>query len=146
MVPWHIGCNSRAAMKTTILVLALAACGGHDFDGTWLGSIERDDVATSVKTTVDESWDVDETAGTLDRTRGNEHCTLSIERGTCSHGCYDKVILAGQTCTLDGVPLVLLDGLMETAGGTRDANVSLSWATAPGDPAEVVESGTMIQQ
>jgi hypothetical protein len=133
-------------MKTTILLLALAACGGHDFDGTWLGSIEREDVANSAKATLDESWDIDEAAGTLDRTRGNEHCTLSIERGTCSQGCFDKVILAGQTCTLDGVPLVLLDGLMQTAGGTRDAAVSLSWATAPGDPAEVVETGTMTQQ
>jgi hypothetical protein len=133
-------------MKPTILLLALTACGGHDFDGTWLGSIEREDVATSAKTTLDERWEIDEAAGTLDRTRGSEQCTLSIERGSCSHGCFDKVILAGQTCTLDGVPLVLLDGLMETAGGTRDANVTLTWATAPGDPTEVVEAGTMIQQ
>jgi len=133
-------------MKLTILLLVLAACGGHDFDGTWSGSIDRDVLATSTMTTLDERWDIDEAAGTLDRMRGSEHCTLSIERGECSHGCFDKVILAGQTCTLDGVPLVLLEGLMETAGGTRDATVSLSWATAPGDPAEVLESGTMTQQ
>jgi hypothetical protein len=133
-------------MKTTMVVLVLAACGGHDFDGTWLGSIERDDVATSAKTTLDERWEIDEEAGTLDRTRGSEQCTMNIERGECSRGCYDKVILAGQTCMLDGASLVLLDGFMATNGGSRDASVMLMWASAPGGTTGVIETGTMTQQ
>src|SRR5262249_20085927 len=110
------------SMKPILLLAIVAGCGGHDFDGTWTRSIERDEVATDVKTSHDEVWQIHEAAGSLDRTRGAEQCTLALERGTCSRGCFDQVILAGQSCTLDGVSLVLLEGYMSTTA-TKQADV-----------------------
>jgi hypothetical protein len=133
-------------MKKSLMLLALVAgCGGHDFSGTWTGGVERTAVGTGNKVSHDETWQIDQAAGTIERTRGTEHCTLALERDTCSRGCYDLVILAGQRCTLEGVSLVLLEGYMSSGAG-RNADVTLSWAAAVGEPAEITETGTMVQQ
>lgn len=121
------------------LSLSLAACGGHDFTGTWTGSIERTTAATGATATVFEHWVVDDRETRVVRTRGAETCTLSVS----DSAGYDLALAPGQPCTLDGAQLVLLDGRLEwTSGGTT---ASLAWAPAMDAPTAITEDGALDQ-
>jgi len=126
-------------------LLLLGACGGFDYAGTWDGDIERMTVASGVTLSTHEQWHIHDAE--LDRVRGSESCTLVVEQGTCSRGCYDKVILAGQSCMIDGRTLVLIEGYLSWQGSSaRDkADASLSWAASAGATPEIVETGVLIQ-
>lgn len=140
----------RARMKQSLLmVLGFLAvgCGGTDFTGTWTGDIERANVGTGTAVTLAEKWQINDRADRLDRTRGTETCTLTLETGTCSRGCFDKVVLAGQPCVIDGRTLVLLEGyLSEEGAGDGVADVSMSWAVTGTGAPEIIETGTLDQQ
>lgn len=133
-------------MRNVVLLvsLSLAACGGHDFSGTWTGSVERTTVASNAKVSADETWVVDDAAERIQRTRGAETCTLVVEEG-CPNGCFDLVIRPGQPCTLDGDALVLRAGSM--AYTSAETTISLEWTTAADRTALVItEAGVMDQQ
>lgn len=125
-------------------LLSLAACGGHDFTGTWTGAVERTTISSGAKVASAETWVIDDMNEMLQRTRGAEGCTLTLEAG-CPNGCFDLVIAPGQTCTLDGTALQLRAGSM--AWSSAETTISLEWTTAADTNALVVtEQGVMDQQ
>src|SRR5262249_22659699 len=104
------------------------------------GDVHRVNQGTAADVTASELVVVDTSEQTLHWTRGSEACGLALEAG-CSHGCYDKVIVSGQTCVIEGQTLVLTDGLLEsTAEGipAGSVRVTMTWAvTASGAPVYV---------
>lgn len=139
-----------ARMKQSLLMVfgfLAVGCGGTDFTGTWTGDIERANVTTGAAVTLAETWKINGPADRLDRTRGAETCALMLETGTCSRGCFDKVVLAGQSCAIDGRTMVLLEGyLSEEGAGDGIAEVSMSWAITATTAPEIIETGTLDQR
>jgi len=131
------------------MLLALGACGGHDFDGTYQGDVLRVDQGSGDGVTRPEEWIIDVQARTLHRTRGSEACDLDLEGPDCSQGCYNKVVLAGQACTIDGQTLILQSGLLESQssdipdGGIR---ITMTWGASANGEAEIVDTGLLGQQ
>jgi hypothetical protein len=140
----------RAKLMTLLLVAALplAGCGGSDFTGTYVGSITRTDTRTATTTSKAETWTiVDGANANLVRKRDAEQCTLKLETGTCSDGCYNQVILAGQQCVFGGETFTLEAGEIKD-GNVSDADytISATWKSATGVAGAIVESGTLTRQ
>lgn len=131
-----------------VVALPLAGCGGSDFTGTYVGSITRTDTRTATTTSKAETWTiVDGANANLVRKRDAEQCALKLETGTCSEGCYNQVILAGQQCVFGGETFTLEAGVIED-GNVSDADytVSATWKSATGVAGAIVESGTLTRQ
>jgi len=130
-------------------VIALAGCGGHDFTGMYQGDVHRVDQASSADVAASATVTINSNASQLTWSRGSEMCDLQLETGQCSHGCYDKVILSGQTCTIEGQTLVLVSGLLESQLADIPDNgirMTMTWAaTADGTP-RYVDSGVLARQ
>ena len=140
----------RVNLMTLLVVVALhlAGCGGSDFTGIYVGSIARTDTRTAATTSKAETWTiVDGANANLVRKRDAEQCTLKLETGTCSDGCYNQVILAGQQCVFGGETFTLEAGEIKD-GNVSDADytVSATWKSATGVAGAIVESGTLTRQ
>ncbi|HPH66848.1 MAG TPA: hypothetical protein PLF40_13925 [Kofleriaceae bacterium] len=131
-----------------IVALPLAGCGGTDFTGTYMGSIARTDTRTAATTSKAETWVIADGANAnLVRKRDAEQCTLKLETGTCSEGCYNQVILAGQQCIFGGETFTLEAGVIKDGNvSDDDYTISTSWRSAAGVAGAVVESGTLTRQ
>ena len=135
----------RSSIVFLSLTTILVACGGNDFSGSYVGDVAQLDTRTNATTTASEHWTIDD--ATLVRTRGNESCSLALETGTCSDGCYNKVILVDQHCTFAAESFALEMGEVSDGNVSDHAvTISLSWTSAAGVHAALVESGTLTKQ
>ncbi len=136
-------------MRSTIvffsLSTALVACGGYDFSGSYVGDVEQLDTRTNATTTASEDWTI--ANATLVRTRGTESCSLALETNTCSDGCFSKLILVDQHCTFAAESFALEMGeVSEDNVSDRAVTISLSWTSAAGVHAALVETGRMTKR
>jgi hypothetical protein len=135
---------SFEAVAAALAMTAAVGCGGSDFDGTWAGEVQRTVIATGATATVNERWVINDQAGTLQRSRGAERCDLMVETGLCSRGCFVKVVIAGQACTLDGRTAVLVEGFLTTE--TSPDSISMKWASELGRDPEILETGALSKR
>ena len=128
--------------------LPLFGCGGTDFTGTYVGTIARTDSRTAMTTSSVETWTiVDGQGANLVRKRQTETCTLKLETGTCSQGCYNQVIVAGQQCVFAGETFTLEAGLIDSGNvSDEDNTISTSWTSAAGIVGAITETGTITRQ
>ena len=76
-----------------------------------------------------------------------ETCTLQLETGTCSDGCYSQVIVANQPCVFAGETLTLEAGTIDSGDVSNDDyTIATSWKSITGAVAAVTETGTMTRQ
>ena len=128
------------------LLLALSACGGHDFSGTYQGDVLRVNEISGEGTARREIWTLDTQTRTLHRSRGKEQCDLDLEGPDCSQGCYNKVVLAGQACVIDGHTRILQAGLLESQSvdiPDDDIRVTMTWSSSAGGDTEVADQGIL---
>lgn len=146
--------SRRAGRRFAVLCLisstsaALAGCGGYSFNGDYAGEVERREVSGESGTLVSESWTLDTVKASASRTRGSERCDLTLERDSCSRGCYDKVILSGQRCDIDGRSLVLKEGYFESTKAEiprGSIKVTLHWSSTEEGDAEIVDQGLLAE-
>ena len=135
-------------MRNSIVFLAvttiLVGCGGNDFSGVYVGDVAQLDTRTNATNTASEQWRIDD--ATLVRMRGTESCSLALETDTCSDGCYNKVLLVDQHCTFAAESFVLEMGEVSDGNVSDHAvTISLSWTSAAGVHAALVETGTLTK-
>jgi len=123
-----------------LLFAALAACGDHDFSGSWIGDVERTTVATGETLAQSELWKINGDIDNAQRTRTSEVCNLEVQRDDF----YPELVL-GSTCMIEGRSLILVGGSMNYAGNT-EAHPELIWAATPDGQHEVIEHGIITQQ
>ena len=144
--------NKRIAqLLVGVLVAAalpLPGCGGSDFTGTYVGTIARTDSRTAMTTSSVETWTiVDGPSANLVRKRQAETCTLKLETGTCSDGCFNQVIVAGQQCIFAGETFTLEAGKIDSGNVSDDAYaISTSWTSAARIVGAITETGTITRQ
>lgn len=128
--------------------LTLPGCGGSDFTGTYVGTIARTDSRTAMTTSSIETWTiVDGPRANLVRKRQAETCTLKLETGTCSEGCFNQVIVAGQQCVFGGETFTLEAGLIDSGNvSDEDVTISASWTSSTGIVGAITETGTITRQ
>lgn len=139
-------CRMRLVIPV-VLASTLAACGGTDFDGAYVGDISRTDIRTNTSTTVNEKWTID--GAKLTRVRSGTTCELTLEAGSCTEGCFNQVITGGE-CTFGGELFRLETGLIES-GNVSDKvyQISTLWTvTGVGGAriAALTESGMISKQ
>ncbi|MBP9085228.1 MAG: hypothetical protein KBG15_03880 [Kofleriaceae bacterium] len=129
-------------------VLPLVNCGGTDFSGTYVGTVARTDSRTAMTTSSVETWTlVDGPGANLVRQRQAETCTLKLETGTCSEGCFNQVIVAGQQCIFGGETFTLEAGLLDSGNvSDEDVTISASWTSSAGIVGAITETGTITRQ